>query len=159
MSHHDTTCDECGADEASAHEPSELNLCASCANEQDRGGTPTLYVDGNAIHEDDRGRAIEGFTEPDARVQLEWTAVSNGYLPGRWNSAAIDFDHEADDGRTAVLRVSLSVGDPRGAFVMEYRVDKETGEAVLSVPHPSDGFLHMALTERSEGYYTVGGAS
>ena len=160
MSNHDVSyCEECGDHEASAHEPTGLALCASCANELDRGGTPTLYVDGDAIHEDDRGRSLEGLTEPNASVQLGWSDVANGYLAGRWNSAAIDFDHEADDGRTAILRVSLSVGDPRGAFVMEYRVDKETGEAVLSVPHPSDGFLHMPLTERADGYYTVGGGA
>lgn len=69
------------------------------------------------------------------------------------NSAAISVD-DADDS----VSVSISVGDPRGAFVMTVRrVEGDDGAGlVLSVPDPSDGFLHMPLKSIHDGYFRIG---
>lgn len=66
------------------------------------------------------------------------------------NSAAISVDDDED-----TVTVSISVGDPRGAFVMV--MGRRDGGLFLSVPDPLDGFLHMPLDEIRSGYFHVGG--
>jgi hypothetical protein len=70
--------------------------------------------------------------------------------PLSWvNSAAIDFDEASDK-----VTVSISVGDPRGAFVMSiYRTEEGLR---MGVPRPNDLFLHMPLREINDGFYAVG---
>lgn len=72
--------------------------------------------------------------------------------PLSWvNSAGIHIDEEADQ-----VDVTVSVGDPRGAFVMRlYRA--EDGKVRMEVPHPEQGFLHEPLREiNPRGVYEVG---
>lgn len=64
------------------------------------------------------------------------------------NSAAIDWN--GDD-----LTVTISTGDPRGAFAMTVRV-MDDGTRLLHVPHPSNGLLHEPLTELHPGTYKIG---
>lgn len=146
---------------------------------QSQGSYPTLYIDGTEIPGIDSLIDDEG-----ARVQVEWTAVSNGYVSEGWtcrdcgetferwrdaqkhgrddhgetpanvehvsalvNSAAIDW--MGDD-----LTVSISTGDPRGAFVMTVRRMAD-GTRILHVPHP-DSSQHETLTELHPGTYRIG---
>jgi len=75
------------------------------------------------------------------------------------NSASLATDASQDE-----VRFSISIDDPRGAFVITFaRVESEdeTGrkftEYRMSVPHPTDSFLHMPLTPlNNTGYYRAG---
>ena len=68
-------------------------------------------------------------------------------IPGSFaNSASISVG-EYDE-----VTVTISVGDPRGAFAMT--VDRmDDGTLRLSVPDPSDGFAHMPLTQIMPGMF------
>jgi hypothetical protein len=66
------------------------------------------------------------------------------------NSARIYVDEHDEVG------VTISVGDPRGAFVMRVHRSEADGQLYLSVPHPSDGMPHMNLTEVRPGFYKIG---
>lgn len=72
-------------------------------------------------------------------------------IPLTWiNSASI----HADPGHDSVV-VTISVGDPRGAFAMEaHRMDD--GTLRLSVPYAGMPMPHAPLTELSRGFYRVG---
>lgn len=101
-------------------------------------------------------------------------------IPLSWaNSAAISLDETEDR-----ISVSISVGDPRGAFVLSVERLRFTcnsgsngpgrvvqscalghtaptphNELRLSVPHPDDSQPHMPLTRlASAGYYRIGEA-
>lgn len=69
--------------------------------------------------------------------------------PLSWvNSVGIHFNEEADQ-----IDLSISLGDPRGAFVMRvYRTDKGLR---MGVPHPNDSVLHLPLREINDGFYAV----
>jgi hypothetical protein len=71
--------------------------------------------------------------------------------PLTWaNSAGIRFDEEEDR-----IQVSISVGDPRGALVMEVWMG-EDGNLRLSVPHHSDSSKHVEMKHEHDGYYVLG---
>ena len=74
---------------------------------------------------------------------------------GRYfNAAGVTVDEEQNR-----VQLWVSVGDPRGAFVMNLEmVETDSGpELRLSVPTPEDGMLHVPLTPlASPGYYRVG---
>lgn len=79
-------------------------------------------------------------------------------VPLSWiNSAAIDAD-ETDDSVT----VSISVGDPRGAFSFQIRriaddADGDlAGRLVLHVPYPGQPLPHEALTPLHTGTCLIG---
>jgi hypothetical protein len=75
----------------------------------------------------------------------EWEPV-----PLHWfNSAGIHANPEGDE-----VIVTISVGDPRGAFAMTVWRNSE-GDLMLSAPHPSNGMPHMKLTETTPGYYKI----
>ena len=92
-------------------------------------------------------------SEDDRHSPEQWTP------PLSWaNSARIEADPDGD-----TLTVTISVGDPRGAFAMRVermRYINDDGEDVeelrLSVPHPDDSLPHMTLTPlASPGYYRI----
>lgn len=66
------------------------------------------------------------------------------------NSASIHADPSAD-----IITVTISVGDPRGAFVMSVERMSD-GELRLSVPHATMSAPHMPLTEYGPGWFKVG---
>lgn len=71
-------------------------------------------------------------------------------IPLHWaNSASIHARPDRDE-----IQVTISVGDPRGAFVMT--VERRDDGLYLSVPHAGMGMSHMPLTERSAGWFKVG---
>jgi len=80
------------------------------------------------------------------RVPLSWV-----------NSAAIDTDDKDDS-----VTVSISVGDPRGAFSFTVRripddADSElAGRLLLHVPYPGHPLPHEPLTEHHPGTYLIG---
>jgi hypothetical protein len=71
--------------------------------------------------------------------------------PLTWcNSASINVHPDRDQ-----VTVTISVGDPRGAFVMSaYRLDD--GSLRLSVPYPGESMPHMPLHRIHDGFYHVG---
>ena len=77
------------------------------------------------------------------------------HLPLSWaNSVGMEFNEKEDS-----IKVTVSVGDPRGAFVMQLRrvVDDGGNETLLMhVPHPDDSTPHAELTEHHPGTYLIG---
>lgn len=73
--------------------------------------------------------------------------------PLAWvNSAGIHIDEENNR-----VDVSISVGDPRGAFVMRLYKDRDGG-IYMEVPYPGEPWAHMPLApvnEGSRGFYIV----
>lgn len=65
------------------------------------------------------------------------------------NSASIHLDEEKDQ-----IDLAISLGDPRGAFVMRvYRMPD--GQIRMEVPHPENWFLHLPLRPMGQGGYVV----
>jgi hypothetical protein len=87
----------------------------------------------------------EGRHDPE-RIPLSWC-----------NGAGIRVDESADS-----VTLSLSVGDPRGAFTFTLRriCDDAPGELagriVLHTPYPGESLPHMPLTAVRPGTYLVG---
>lgn len=72
-------------------------------------------------------------------------------VPLEWvNSAGIALDEEDD-----AVRLSISIGDPRGAFVFTVR-RMVSGELVMHLPYPGMSFAHEELTELHPGTYRIG---
>lgn len=73
------------------------------------------------------------------------------------NSATIDADETEDS-----VTVSISVGDPRGAFCFTVRRVPDdagsdlAGRLVLHVPHPGEASPHTKLTMLHPGAFVVG---
>ncbi len=81
--------------------------------------------------------------------------------PLAWcNSARISLDPDDDE-----ITVSISTGDPRGAFTMTVRrvpADSDSqyaGRLVLHVPYAGMPLAHDTLSELHQGTYLIGGAS
>jgi hypothetical protein len=111
-------------------------------DEQQTGqGIPTLYVDGEPVDNFDDMCEAE-------RVQVEWLDVANGYSDGLVNSCAIDWTGEE-------FTVTISTGDPRGAFCMTVR-QLSDGRRILHVPYADASMLHEDLTEDHPGTYVIG---
>ncbi|MBB5801302.1 hypothetical protein F4560_001070 [Saccharothrix ecbatanensis] len=79
-------------------------------------------------------------------------------VPLAWvNSAAINVDETED-----AVTVSISVGDPRGAFCFQVRRVRDdapgelAGRLVLHVPHPGDSTPHKPLTALHAGTCLIG---
>lgn len=144
-------CVNCGAD-STENEP-ESGLCAGSRLEIDCAtcsGTGTCQqcqgIDALAcLHCAGSGlcstrECIQGFVEIHdwQRVPLTWC-----------NSASIYTNTERDE-----VTVTISVGDPRGAFVMTvYRTDD--GSLRLSVPYAGMSLAHAPLTELSPGFFRI----
>lgn len=117
---------------------------------------PTVSIDGTDV--DLWGKGFDG-PESVERVSVSFPDAENGYqseaqerAPLGWaNSAQIVLDRDEDS-----ITLLISVGDPRGAFAFTVRRTQD-GELRLTVPHPSDGLLHMPLTEDpGRGMYKIG---
>lgn len=65
------------------------------------------------------------------------------------NSASLNFD---DDEQSCT--VTISVGDPRGAFAMTVRRTPD-GKLILHVPHETEPMPHMPLRKLHEGTYEI----
>jgi len=89
-------------------------------------------------------------------VRISNPDKENGYDethgPIDWmNSAAIRLDRDDD-----AVHLTISVGDPRGAFVFTVRRRPDTGELLMHLPTPDQGMLHERLTEIHPGTYKIG---
>lgn len=80
----------------------------------------------------------------------ESTSEDNG--TGCHNSASILVKNETYEGEEEVSTM-ISIGDPRGAFVMESRAN-ESGH-YLSVPHHENSALHVDMEQKSRGFYQL----
>lgn len=125
-------CTECG-EESRADDP-PWDPCDGSGNLIDCD-EHVLDTDGDCECCDDSGEIEVHEWEP---IPLHWA-----------NSASIHADTDCDE-----ITVTISVGDPRTAFVM--RVEHIDGELFLSVPHASMSLPHMPLTERSPGWFKIG---
>lgn len=93
----------------------------------------------------------------EVRVQIE-TPAAEGYYdeeaerePLAWcNSAAMDWNAAEDS-----VTVSISVGDPRGAFAFTVRRLAD-GSLIMHTPYPGEGMPHMPLRELHPGTYEIG---
>ncbi len=88
-------------------------------------------------------RQLPGYANPDGDDH------EAEHIPGSFaNSASISVS-EYDE-----VTVTISVGDPRGAFAMTVHRNDD-GQLVLSVPDPSDGFAHMNLSPAGPGRFLI----
>jgi hypothetical protein len=128
--------------------------CTECSEPLTRSTHPNgseSYFDTNGEETCYQASRVDGPADHDPElVPLSWA-----------NSAWIDCNEKEDR-----ITVAISVGDPRGAFVLQVErmrwTDAETGEEHdelrLSVPSPDDAFAHAPLTAlASPGYYRIGG--
>ena len=145
---------------------------------------PTLYVDGEAQQLDDQlervhvdvddngeqpkyrcsqcGDDLPDADEPGAVPETECPNNDDQphdaeSIPLAWvNHAAISLD-EKDD----AVHVSISVGDPRGAFVFTVRRLPDTahehpGRLIMHTPYPGEGMPHEVLTQLHDGTFLIG---
>lgn len=112
---------------------------------------PAVYVDGTQIELDEPYNLD--------RVQVSFPDAENGYqtdaqaaAPLGWcNSAAITLDRGED-----AVTLTISVGDPRGAFAITVRRLPVSHELVMEFPYPGETWLHRPLTLEREGRYRIG---
>jgi hypothetical protein len=136
----DSRCGECGRpldDHAEANDPDDemcdgLHMCADdCA-------AAVYACDGLECNGIVPVKAVH-VPEP---MALSWA-----------NSAGIHLDPESDE-----ITVTISVGDPRGAFactVRQVTPDEGAPYLIMHTPHPGEGWAHMPLTELHPGTYRV----
>lgn len=128
--------------------------CANCGEETDQDDIVMFGVescDGSGNMADCPTHIVDGDGDCescDGSGELEihdWEPI-----PLNWcNSASIHARPDRDE-----IQVTISVGDPRGAFVLA--VESREDGLYLSVPHAGMGMSHMPLTERSAGWYKIG---
>lgn len=128
----------CNGDE----EAGASRRCTECGlplrdDEEDQDGRP-VAIDGS-------GDPAICAASPDEGPHLP------AWIPGTFANSARVYVDDSDE-----VGVTISVGDPRGAFVMRVHRN-DAGELFLSVPHPTDGMPHMNLTEIRPGFYKIGG--
>lgn len=143
--------------------------CTECS--ETTGDEPVTYADGDTIPLSDQCHGVEceacdgvGQIWPEGTTDFHGTestdcavckSTGNGAHawepePHGWaNSARID----ASD--TYRITVTISVGDPRGAFAMSVERTPD-GELTLSLPDPSDSMPHMGLVPlNGRGYFRI----
>lgn len=142
-------CSACGADLIETSDGFETDDGdADCAAHDPYGDPYNDDPDDDTADDDpaDDGPADGTGPHSPERIPLSWV-----------NSAVIDTD-EKDDSVT----VSISVGDPRGAFCFTVRripdgADCEiAGRLVMHVPYPGEPLPHERLTEQRPGTYLIG---
>jgi hypothetical protein len=119
-------------------------------DDEDTENYPTVTIDGTTVDYDIAPYDLE-------RVQVSFPDAENGYQteaqeagPLGWcNSAAITLDRSEDS-----ITLSISVGDPRGAFALTVRRLPD-GTLVMHVPYPEMSYSHMHLRKLHEGTYQV----
>lgn len=97
-----------------------------------------------AYDPNDESTGVDGLHAPE-RVALSWA-----------NNAGVHADADADS-----FTVTISVGDPRGAFAFTVRRipdgdHEHAGRLVLHAPHPQESAPHEGLTELHPGTFLVG---
>lgn len=124
-------------------------------DEEPGANYPLVYVDGERVTGTD-GRDYYGEDELE-RVQVSFPTKENGEQTeadekaalGWINSAAITLDRGDD-----AVTLSISVGDPRGAFTLTVR-RLPNGSLIMHVPHPGESFAHQPLKQLREGTYEI----
>lgn len=123
--------------------PGDHFACKHCGETWDEDDTPE-----DIEAQDCRARAVD----EDVRTH-EVTPAPLAWL----NSAGVSFDEGEDS-----VTVSISVGDPRGAFVFTVRRVPEdagtdlSGKLIMHLPHPEDSAPHMPLAALHRGTFIVG---
>jgi hypothetical protein len=93
----------------------------------------------------------DGYRHTDAGSNLDDDHTPT-LAPLSWcNSATLTFSEEED-----AVHVSISVGDPRGAFSMTVRRLTD-GTIVLHHPYPGEGWAHMETREDHPGTLVIVG--
>lgn len=121
---------------------------ASCNGDEIAGATVRCEHCGDKLDED--GAGLEdgrlGCRSNDQAAVHEPEPMPCSFA----NSASISVDEEHDE-----VTVTISVGDPRGAFAMTVSRGHD-GKLRLAVPYEGMGFAHMPLTKLDDGYYQIG---
>lgn len=130
--------------------------CAACGEDLYEDACGYIGESGSALctaYEPDAESAADDDTEPDAdegphrpqRVPLSWT-----------NGATIRTEPDEDS-----ITVTISVGDPRGAFAFTVRripddASNNGGRLIMHTPYPGEPLPHVDLTADHAGTYWVG---
>lgn len=125
-------------------------------NEEDAVATHRCTHCGNDMDHDHDGHSLEAVSDPTWCINNpdgdeDTSPHKSEPVPLSWaNSASISVDEERD-----ALQLAVSIGDPRGAFVLTIeRMDD--GTLIMHAPHPADPMLHMPLTEIHPGTFAIG---
>ena len=122
--------------------PDEDRDCPECG----------AYIEADAaVTEDDDGNERAEGHDEDCR-EPSWRPAET--IAQHFNAAGVDVRSDSQ------VDLWVSIGDPRGAFVMRLElVETDDGpELRLGVPHPSGSMNHMGLVPlASDGYYRVVG--
>jgi hypothetical protein len=108
------------------------------------------------LSESREGEAIGlAYDGEDATVAIENPAAENGEIETSgeglsWLNSARIFAEPSKDR----VQLTVSIGDPRGCFVMEVRRDID-GRIVIHLPHPGEGMPHMFTAEVHPGTLIV----
>lgn len=94
---------------------------------------------------------MDVFEGEELRITMNLTSHTDDNT-GCHNSASILVKNEEHDGEEEVSTM-ISIGDPRGCFVMESRAN-ESGH-YLSVPHHEDSALHVDMEHKGRGFYQL----
>ena len=113
----------------------------------------------NSDGRDDRDESADHGEDPDAgRLDYGKGPHVPERAPLSWvNSAAIDADDKDDS-----VTVSISVGDPRGAFcftvrrIPDHAESHLAGRLLMHLPYPGHPLPHEPLTEHHPGTYLIG---
>lgn len=142
------------------------HVCADCGESVDEDGTDESgenECSANSLgyeHDNDGypdcgpGCQLDGSSGEDHYLRETFGAHSPERAPLSWvNSAAISIDPGEDQ-----VTVTISVGDPRGAFAFTVRrVTPNEGEPylVMHTPYPGETMAHMPMEHVSDGTYRV----
>lgn len=140
----DNGCDsgttECDGDDCTDGKRADGSDCESC---EGTGKIDCPTCEGSGTGEEECGDCAgngELYTH-------DWQPIPCGWL----NSAKIYFEPTRDK-----VTVTISVGDPRGAFAMEVEKHPD-GYLILRVPYAGESMPHMPLTEiNGGGAYRIG---
>jgi hypothetical protein len=123
--------------------------CRACGEE---------LIETNDGYETESGEATCADFQPLTDTDDETGPHDPERIPLSWCNSAAVHTNESED----AITVSISVGDPRGAFTFTIRrIPDDTdsdlaGRLVMHTPHASDPLPHMELTPLHDGTHVVG---
>jgi hypothetical protein len=136
------TCGKCG--ETTQDDPADVGSGSLCESAECEAcdGVGQIWPEGTTDYQNTESKDCEACATTGHGAH-DWQADAHDWV----NSAGISTTEDS-------VSVRISVGDPRGAFVMSV-TRGDDGELRLSLPSPADGMAHMGLVPLSPGYFRI----